>query len=72
MRDVTIAAETMTSTDPYRPRLPPFTTMAAAAERCGGIAVGDGQVWLAQLADAGQRGRFLWAVTMFAVTGTRP
>ena len=46
--------------------------MALAAERCGAITVGDGQVWLAQLAAAGERGRFFWAVTMFAVTGTRP
>jgi SAM-dependent methyltransferase len=72
LRDITIAADTMTSTDPRRPRLPPFTTMALAAERCGAITVGDGQVWLAQLAAAGERGRFFWAVTMFAVTGTRP
>jgi SAM-dependent methyltransferase len=72
MCDVTIAAETVTSTDPCRARLPPFTTMAAAAERCGAIAVGDGHVWLAQLAQAGERGRFFWAVTMFAVSGTRP
>jgi SAM-dependent methyltransferase len=72
LRDITIAAETMTSTDPYRPRLPPFTTMAAAAERCGAIAPGDGHAWLTQLADAGQRGRFFWAVTMFAVSGARP
>jgi SAM-dependent methyltransferase len=72
IRAVTVAAETMTSTDPGRPLLPPFTTMAASAERCGAIAVDEGQAWLAQLADAGQRGRFFWAVTMFAVSGTRP
>lgn len=72
LRDITIAAETVTSTDPCRPRLPPFTTMAAAAERCGAIAAGEGHRWLAQLAEAGQQGRFFWAVTMFAVTGTRP
>ena len=46
--------------------------MAAAAERCGAIAAGEGHRWLAQLAAAGQQGRFFWAVTMFAVTGTRP
>jgi SAM-dependent methyltransferase len=72
MRDITIAAQTLTSTDPRRPQLPPFTTMAAAAERRGAIAAGDGHVWLAQLADAGERGRFFWAVTMFSVAGTRP
>jgi SAM-dependent methyltransferase len=72
LRDITISADTMTSIDPHRPRLPPFTTMAAAAERCGAITVGGGHDWLAQLADAGERGRFFWAVTMFAVSGTRP
>jgi hypothetical protein len=46
--------------------------MAALAECTGAIKVGEGDVWLAQLAEAGQRGRFFWAVTMFAVGGLRP
>ena len=32
LRDPIVVAETMTSTDPQRPRSPPFTTMAAVAE----------------------------------------
>jgi SAM-dependent methyltransferase len=72
IRDITVAAETMTSTDPRRPLLPPFTTMATIAQRRGAITVDEPHAWLAQLADAGRRGRFFWAVTMFAVAGTRP
>ncbi len=67
MRATTVVAETLTSTDSQRPLRPPFTTMAAVAERSGAIAVGDGEAWLGQLTDAGQRGRFFWALTMFAV-----
>jgi SAM-dependent methyltransferase len=72
IRESTIVADTMTSTDLHRPLHQPFTTMAASAERCGAIAAGDGEAWLAQLADAGRRGRFFWAVTIFCVSGTRP
>jgi SAM-dependent methyltransferase len=72
IRSPSIVAETMTSTDGGRPARPPFTTMAALAECTGAIKVGEGDVWLAQLAEAGQRGRFFWALTMFAVGGLRP
>ena len=67
----TVVAATMTSTDPRRLLLPPFTTMAALAEHSGAIGVGDAESWLAQLTDAGHRGRFFWAVTMFVVGATR-
>ena len=46
--------------------------MAAVAERSGALTADDAERWLAQLADAGARGRFFWAVTMFAVAATRP
>jgi ubiquinone/menaquinone biosynthesis C-methylase UbiE len=72
VRDTTVIAATITSTDPRRPTLPPFTTMATVAERSGAVAAGAGATWLAQLVDAGRRGEFFWAVTMFAVGGTRP
>ena len=60
--DTAVVAETMTSTDPARMAGPPFTTMAAHAERIGAIGVGDGTRWLTQLSDAGRRGRFFWAL----------
>jgi ubiquinone/menaquinone biosynthesis C-methylase UbiE len=72
IREPVVIAETLTSTDGQRPTVPPFTTMAAAAERAGALNPGEGRTWLAQLADAGQRGHFFWAVTMFAVAGARP
>jgi SAM-dependent methyltransferase len=72
IRALTVTAETITSTDPRRPLHSPFTMMAALAERCSAISVGAAQTWLAQLAHAGQQGRFFWAVTMFCVSGTRP
>ncbi len=67
-----VVAETLTSTDGQRPLGPPFTTMAAAAERAGELSAGEADTWLAQLAHAGERGQFFWAVTMFAVAGMRP
>jgi SAM-dependent methyltransferase len=72
LRRPTIVAETMATTDPRRPMRPPFTTMAAVAEDTGAISAGEGDLWLTQLVEAGQRGRFFWAVTMFAVGGLRP
>lgn len=72
LRDRAVVAETLTSTDDRRPLGQPFTTMAAVAERAGVLAAGDAERWLAQLADAGTRSQFFWAVTMFAVAGTRP
>lgn len=45
--------------------------MAAAAERTGALSPEEARTWLAQLADAAERGQFFWAVTMFAVAGTR-
>ena len=71
LRYTTVVAETMTSTDPRRPLLPPFTTMAALAEHSGAVDIGDAESWLSQLTHAGEQGRFLWAVTMFAVGATR-
>jgi ubiquinone/menaquinone biosynthesis C-methylase UbiE len=72
VREPVVVAETLTSTDGRRPTGPPFTTMAAAAERAGALTADEAQTWLAQLADAGERGEFFWAVTMFAVAGARP
>jgi SAM-dependent methyltransferase len=72
LRDTRVVAETLTSTDPHRPTAPPFTVMAAVAEHSGGLSSSEARTWLAQLADAGTRGAFFWAVTMFAVGGTRP
>ena len=46
--------------------------MAAAAGRAGAISAADADTWLDQLADAGRRGHFFWAVTMFAVASKRP
>lgn len=70
--DPVIVAETVTSTDPRRPLLSPFTLMGAAAERSGAIQPGEAERWLAQLADAASHGHFFWAFTMFAVGGQRP
>lgn len=70
--DPTVVAETVTSTDPSQPLRPPFTTMAATAAREGAISSADADAWLEQLADAGHRGHFFWALTMLAVAGTRP
>ncbi len=72
LADLHIVAETMTSTDPGRPLFAPFPAMAAAAVHSNAISATDAQTWLDQLAHAGQRGRFFWALTMFAVAGTRP
>jgi ubiquinone/menaquinone biosynthesis C-methylase UbiE len=72
LRDPIVIAETMTTTDPARPSMPPFTTMAAAVAATGAISAADAHAWLDQLADAGRRGRFFWALTMFAVASHRP
>lgn len=72
LRDPTVILETMTSTDPQQPSAPPFTAMAAAASRTGAITAADAQTWLDQLTDAGRRGHFFWAVTIFAVASRRP
>ena len=72
MPNPVVVAETFTSTDPDRPTRPPYTTMAATAHEAGALSAEEAARWLAQLADAGQQGRFLWAVTMFAVAATRP
>jgi SAM-dependent methyltransferase len=72
LHDPIVLAETMTSTDPLRPSMPPFTTMAAAAARAGAVSVAEADTWLGQLVDAGRRGRFFWALTMFAVASNRP
>jgi ubiquinone/menaquinone biosynthesis C-methylase UbiE len=71
LRDPIVRAETMTSTDPQQPSAPPFTAMAATAGRAGTISAADADTWLDQLAAAGRRGHFFWAVTMFAVAGRR-
>jgi SAM-dependent methyltransferase len=71
LREPVVVAETITTADRRRPTGPPFTTMAAAAERTGALSPEEARSWLAQLADAADRGQFFWAVTMFAVAGTR-
>jgi len=70
--DPTVLAETITSTDPLRPSLPPFTTMAAAAAHAGAVTPTEAHLWLEQLADAGRRGHFFWALTTFVVAGNVP
>jgi len=72
MPEPDVVAETFTSTDGQRPMGPPFTTMAVVAEQSGALSSEDAHTWLAQLADAGERGQFFWAVTMFTVAGARP
>jgi ubiquinone/menaquinone biosynthesis C-methylase UbiE len=71
MPNPTVVAETVTSTDPHHPRRAPFTTIAAASHAAG-ITPADAARWLAQLADAGERGQFFWSLTLFAVAATRP
>jgi ubiquinone/menaquinone biosynthesis C-methylase UbiE len=70
MRERAIVAETITSTDPLQPLRPPFTAMAAVAVGAGAVNAADAERWLCQLAGAGARGQFFWAVTLFAVAGT--
>ena len=72
LRELVVVAETITTADHPRPTGPPFTTMAATAERTGALSPEDARALVTQLADAAERGQFLWAVTMFAVAGTRP
>jgi len=72
MREPVVVAETFTTTDARRPLGPPFTTMAAVAERAGALSADEARSWLAQLADAAAHGQFFWAVTMFAVAGSHP
>ncbi|MGH3368400.1 MAG: hypothetical protein ACRDPR_00190 [Nocardioidaceae bacterium] len=61
----------MASTDPRRPLSAPFPAMAAAAVHADAVTATEAHTWLDQLAHAGQRGQFFWALTMFAVAGTR-
>jgi ubiquinone/menaquinone biosynthesis C-methylase UbiE len=68
----TIVAETFVSVDAARPTLTPFPAMAAAAHAAGALSEDEADAWLAQLVDAGRRGEFFWAATMFAVGATRP
>jgi SAM-dependent methyltransferase len=72
IRNRTIVADTITTTDPGRPSVAPFTVMAAAAVQAGAVTGEEAASWLEQLADSARRGRFFWAVTMFAVGGERP
>jgi ubiquinone/menaquinone biosynthesis C-methylase UbiE len=72
MPGATVLAETFTSRDPGRVHLPPFTLMAAAAWRTGAVTRAEADSWSDQLVQAGTRGAFFWAVTMFAVAGRRP
>jgi hypothetical protein len=69
--DQFVVAKTIITRDPRPPALQPFATMADFAARCGVLSAHEAQDWLDQLTDAGARGAFLWAVTMFAVAGTR-
>ena len=72
IREPVVVAEALTSTDGQRSKGPPFTTMAAVAERAGVLNTDEAHTWLTQLAAAGAPGQFFWAVTMFAIAGTRP
>jgi SAM-dependent methyltransferase len=69
--DPAVVAETFTTTDPRRPTMAPFTSMADTAVNAGAITGDEAAAWLAELADAGTTGSFFWAVTMFAVGGVR-
>ena len=71
INDPVVVADTFTTTDPLRPSMAPFTTMADAAASAGAITGAEAMSWLAELADAGTSGCFFWAVTMFAVGGVR-
>ena len=72
MREPTIVTDTIVSTDGQRAMLPPITLMASSAAASGVIDEVEAATWLADLASAGQRGEFCWAVTLFAVAATRP
>jgi SAM-dependent methyltransferase len=72
MPDPVIVAETFVRTDPLRPTLPPFPQLAEAATQMGTVTADEATRWLADLAEAGRRGEFLWAATMFAVGARRP
>lgn len=71
VRGTTAVAETLISTDARRTTIEQITTMAEVAVRGGALSTADARAWLAELADAGAAARFFWAVTMFAVGGTR-
>ena len=71
VHNAAVVAETFTTTDPLRPTMAPFTTMADAAANAGAITNAQAVSWLTELADAGATGSFFWAVTMFAVGGVR-
>jgi ubiquinone/menaquinone biosynthesis C-methylase UbiE len=70
--DPMIHSETFVSTDGAVASGEPFTFMAVAAAAAEAISADEADVWLAQLADAGRRGEFFWAATMFAVGARRP
>jgi hypothetical protein len=46
--------------------------MAAAAAHAGAVTPTEAHLWLEQLADAGRRGHFFWALTTFVVAGNVP
>ena len=71
VREPVVVAETFISTDNQRPTLPPITLMATVAERAGALGADEARAWLSQLAEAGHRGEFFWAATMFAAAGQR-
>jgi ubiquinone/menaquinone biosynthesis C-methylase UbiE len=71
INDPVVVAETFTTTDPLRPRMAPFTTMADIAAAAGAVTGAEAAAWLAELAAAGTTGCFFWAVTIFAVGGVR-
>src|SRR5438874_12726366 len=66
-----IATETFTIRDAGRAALPPITIMAAVARQSGTLSAAEAEDWLTQLGNAGTRGEFFWAATMFAVSGQR-
>ncbi|CAN5507103.1 MAG: methyltransferase domain-containing protein [Nocardioidaceae bacterium] len=72
IQDPEVRVETMVNVDGATPSHPPFTVMTGVAQAEGALSVEETRRWLDELSDAGRRGQFFWAVTMFAVGGQRP
>jgi SAM-dependent methyltransferase len=70
-RETTVLCETYLKTDLTPDAPAPFATMATAAVHRGAISEDQASRWLAQLNEAAANDRLLWAVTMFAVLGSR-
>jgi ubiquinone/menaquinone biosynthesis C-methylase UbiE len=68
---VDITMDTITSRDPRPPSMEPFATMAAFAREEGALTAAQAETWLGELANAGSRGTFFWAITLIAVCAIR-